>query len=219
MATRQILADLVGAFEQGSAHPVEITAMGGVQAARMVRAGAPADIVVLAAKVMEALEAEGHILAGSRAGFARSGIAVAVRSGAPRPSIADADSVRQAILTASTVCYSTGPSGDHLLRLWTAWGIAERMAPRTVQAPPGVPVAAILARGDAELGFQQFSELLDQPGIDVVGPLPPEIQAVTLFSAGIASTSCRRDEARALIDRLVSPAAEATKRRYGMEPA
>lgn len=219
MATDRILADLVGAYGQLSGNLVEIAAMGGVEAARMVRAGAPTDIVVLGAKVMEALEAEGHIQAGSQAGFARSGIAVAVRSGAFHPAIADADSVKQAILTASTVCYSTGPSGDHLVQLWRDWGIAEQVAPRAVLAPPGVPVAAILARGDAELGFQQFSELLDQPDIDIVGPLPPEIQAVTLFSAGIASTSSRRDEARALIDHLVSPAAEATKRRYGMEPA
>ena len=219
MATRQILADLAESYERRTGCRVAIRSMGGVEAARLVRAGEPTDVIVLASNVMEQLEAEGHLVSGSRVGFARSGIAMAVPSGARRPSINDEESVKQAILDARTVCYSTGPSGDHLMRLWERWGIGEAVSQRTLQAPPGVPVGAVVARGEADLGFQQLSELLHVPGIDVVGPLPPEIQAVTVFSAGVSGTSSRPEEARALIAWLTSPEADAAKRRRGMEPA
>ena len=143
-----------------------IQSMGGVEAARLVRAGEPADIVVLASKVMEQLEAEGHLVSGSRVGFARSGIAMAVPSGVQRPSVSDEASVKQAILDARKICYSTGPSGDHLMQLWERWGIAGSVSQRALQAPPGVPVGTVVARGDADLGFQQLSELLHVPGIE-----------------------------------------------------
>src|SRR4051794_17225968 len=145
MATRQILADLAASYEERTGQPVAIRSLGGVEAARRVRAGEPADVVVLASTVIEQLEAEGHLVSGSRAGFARSGIAVAVRSGAPRPAIGDEESVRQAILDAPRICYSTGPSGDHLLRLFERWGIADAVSQRAVQAPPGVPVGTLVA--------------------------------------------------------------------------
>lgn len=219
MATRQILADLAESYEQRTGRQVVIQSMGGVEAARRVRAGEPADIVVLASKVMEQLEAEGHLVSGSRVGFARSGIAMTVPSGVQRPSVSDEASVKQAILDARRICYSTGPSGDHLKQLWERWGIAGSISQRAIQAPPGVPVGEIVARGDADLGFQQLSELLHVPGIEIVGPLPPEIQAVTVFSAGISTTSSQREEARALVAYLTSPEAEAAKRQHGMETA
>ena len=219
MATRSILADLAQIREQRTGRRAVIRSMGGVEAARVVRAGEPTDIVVLASKVMEQLETEGHVVSGSRVGFARSGVAGAVRAGAPRPSLQDEEAVKRAILQARTIAYSTGPSGDHLEGLWARWGIAEVISPRAVQAPPGVPVGALVARGEAELGFQQLSELMHVPGIEIIGPLPPEIQAVTVFAAGVASTSAQPDEARALVAFLTSPEADAAKRRHGMEPA
>jgi molybdate transport system substrate-binding protein len=168
---------------------------------------------------MEQLEAEGHIVSGSRADFARSGIAMAVRAGAVRPSIDDEESVKQAILRARKVCYSTGPSGDHLRRLWQRWGILDVISERAVQAPAGVPVGTILASGEADLGFQQLSELLHAPGVDIIGPLPPEIQALTVFSAGLSCSSSQLKQAGDLVAYLASPEAEAAKRRHGMEPA
>jgi molybdate transport system substrate-binding protein len=217
MATRQILADLVGPYEQRIGCGVGIRSMGGVDAARRIRAGEPTDVVILASNVMEQLEAEGHIASRSRADFARSGIAMAVASGARRPSIDDEQSVKQATLQARKICYSTGPSGDHLRRLWRRWGIFDAISQRIVQAPAGVPVGTMIANGEADVGFQQLSELLHVPGLDIVGPLPPEIQATTVFSAGVSSSSSQVEQAGALIAYLTSPEAEAAKRQHGME--
>jgi molybdate transport system substrate-binding protein len=219
MATRQILADLIGLYEQRTGCQVAIKSMGGVDAARAVRAGEPIDIILLASNVMEQLEAEGHTGSGSRADFARSGIAMAVRAGAQWPSIYNGESVKQAVLDARKICYSTGPSGDHLKQLWERWGILGAISERAIQAPPGVPVAALVARGDADLGFQQLSELLHFPGIHIVGPLPSEIQATTVFSVCVSSSSSRVEGARDLVNFLNLPEADAVKRKYGMDPA
>jgi molybdate transport system substrate-binding protein len=216
MATRQILGELARRYEETSGVPVAIRSMGGVDAAKLVRAGEVTDIVVLASGVMNQLQAEGHVLAGSIRPFTRSGMAIAVRAGAARPDISDEDAVRRAVAEARKVGYSTGPSGDHLLKLCETWGLAD--AERLVKAPPGVPVASLVAQGEADLGFQQLSELLGAPGIDVLGPLPPAIQSVTVFSAGVASTSPRPDETRALISFLASPETAEVKREHGMEP-
>jgi|SRR4051794_32032089 molybdate transport system substrate-binding protein len=219
MATRQILADLADGCERRTGCRIVLRAMGGVDAARLIRTGEATDIIILASKVMEQLESEGHLVRTSRVGFARSGIAMAVPSGAARPRLADEESIKHAILQARSVCYSSGPSGEHLVQLWKRWGIHETVLQRALLAPPGVPVATLLAGGEADLGFQQLSELINAPGIDVVGPLPPEIQAVTVFSAGICSASTKPDAARSVIDYLASRDAEPAKRRHGMEPA
>ena len=219
MATRQVLADLARLYEQRSGCKVTISSMGGKDAARKVRAGEPTDIIVLASDAMDELEAEGHVLLGTQVGFARSGIAVAVRSGAPPPNIDSEESVKRTVLDAERVCYSTGPSGDHVKKLWQKWGIFEDVSKRALQAPPGVPVGSLLATGEADLGFQQLSELMHLPGIQILGPLPSEIQATTTFSAGVCKASSQVEGARALIAYLTSAEASAAKRQHGMEPA
>ena len=217
MATRALLADLSNSFEQAAPWNVEIESMGGVDAARIVRDGKAIDVVVLASNVMEKLESEGWIVPGTRSDIARSGIAVAVRSGLPHPRIASEEDVKQAVLGAAKISYSTGPSGDHLKRLFERWEIAEQIADRTVEAKPGIPVGQLVARGDADLGFQQRSEFLDGDGIDVIGPLPPDIQAITAFTAGVGSRSAYPDGARALIAYLCSTETRSAKQKLGME--
>jgi len=216
MATRHILADLARDYEARHGTRVEIRSMGGVEAAKSLRAGETTDVVVLASKVMATLETEGHLVEGGPRDFARSEVGVAVRAGSALPSLADEQAVKQAMLNARKLCYSTGPSGDHLKALCEKWGVAPE---RVLIAPPGVPVATLLANGDADLGFQQLSELIGQPGIEVVGPLPPEIQAVTVFSAGISTMSPNPEGARAFVAYLASVETEGAKRRHGMEPA
>ncbi|MFD1554766.1 substrate-binding domain-containing protein [Paraburkholderia silviterrae] len=219
MATRHVLTALAGAYERQSGRRVRIESTGGVDAARRVLAGESFDFVVLASQAIEDLAAAGRIDPGSRVDIARSRMAIAVRAGEPLPEAGTETALRDALLAARSIGYSTGPSGSHLLSLFERWGVAERVAPRIVQAPPGVPVGTLVARGEVELGVQQMSELIDLPGIDVTDALPPEIEATTLFSAAVCMP-CRRHEAtRALLAFLVSPEAGPAKLRHGMEPA
>jgi molybdate transport system substrate-binding protein len=127
--------------------------------------------------------------------------------------------VRRAVVAAETVGYSTGPSGVQLARLFERWGIAKAIERKIVQAPPGVAVGSLVAKGEVALGFQQLSELMHLPGIDVVGSLPDAIQIVTTFTAGVCAASASPLAARDLLAFLASPAADDAKRRHGMEPA
>jgi molybdate transport system substrate-binding protein len=214
-----VLAELADAYERKSGPPVAIVSVGGVDAARRVADGEAFDFVVLAADAIEQLAADGHVDPGSRTDLARSGVAVAVAAGTPRPDVSTESAIRDAVLGARSVGYSTGPSGAHLIRLFQRWGIAEAIAPRIMQAPPGFPVGTLVARGEVALGFQQLSELMHLPGIDVVGPLPPEIQLATVFSAAVCTASKCSAAAKALLSFLASSEADAAKRRHGMEPA
>ena len=196
---------------------VEIESIGGVDAARLVRDGKAVDVIVLASNVMEKLEHEGWIVSGTRVAVARSGIAIAVRAGLPHPAIANEEDVKRAVLGAAKIGYSSGPSGDHLKRLFERWNIAELVADRTVEAKPGIPVGRLVARGEADLGFQQLSEFLGVDGIDIVGPLPADIQTVTVFTAGVGTRSAHPDGARAFIAHLIAPETQAAKQQLGME--
>jgi len=122
------------------------------------------------------------------------------------------------VLSARTVGYSTGPSGVALQRIFERWEIDASTGPRVVQAPPGVPVGALIARGEVELGFQQLSELMHLDGIDVIGPMPAGLEIVTTFSGGVCSASTQPDAARALLEFIRSPVADAAKWRHGMQP-
>ncbi|AOI77141.1 substrate-binding domain-containing protein [Burkholderia sp. NRF60-BP8] len=219
MATRPVLTRLAAAYERDTGTRVAITSVGGVDAARRVRDGEPFDVVVLASDAIERLAADGHVEPGSCVDVARSGIAVAVASGAPRPDIGTETALRDAILSAGRIGYSTGPSGTHLTRLFARWGIADAIAPRIVQVSPGVPVGALIASGDVEIGFQQMSELMHVPGVEVVGALPAAAQAVTVFAAAVLAVAHDRAAAARFVAYLASPQAAHIKREYGMEPA
>ncbi|HEY4138841.1 MAG TPA: substrate-binding domain-containing protein [Casimicrobiaceae bacterium] len=219
MAMRHVLAELTETCERRSGQRVVVEAVGGVDASRRVQAGEPFDFAVLAADAIDALAAAGHVDRDTRTDLAHSAIALAVKAGTPRPDIASERAVRDLIISARSVGYSTGPSGSHLARLFERWGIADAIATRVVKAPPGVPVGAMIARGDVELGFQQLGELMHLPDIDVIGLLPSEIQAITVFSAAICNSSKRKAAAKTFLTFLASPDADAVKRRHGMEPA
>lgn len=218
MATRNILGEALLEFTRHTGIEVDLRAMGGVDAANLVRTGAAADIVLLASGAIARLANEGHVLEGSLVPFAVSGMAVAVAEGADLPDLSSGEAVKRA-MQAARVGYSTGPSGDHLKTLWEHWAIAGEMAGRAVQAPPGVPVATLVAEGKADLGVQQLSELLGQPGITIAGPLPDDIQLNTVFTGAVATVSQQADAARALLAVLAAADTAPLKQRYGMAQA
>lgn len=219
MATRELLAELAKACERDLAQPVVSEAAGGVDVAKRVQAGEVVDIVVLAANVIDKLIGDGKLLGGSRVDLVRSGVGIAVRQGAAKYDIGSEEAVKTAVLAARSLSYSTGPSGIYLQQMFERWGILDTIQKRIVVAPPGVPVGTLVAKGECELGFQQMSELINLSGIEVLGPLPPSIQTMTVFSAGIAQSCPLPDAARRVLAYMASPAATDLKRRCGMEPA
>ncbi len=216
MATRQLLAELARVNASSGGTPFLLESVGGVDAARRVQAGEPFDLVFLASDAIAKLIASGHVLADSRVDLVRSQVAVGVEASAAIPSIATEADVRQAVLSAASVGYSTGPSGTALLALFERWGLMAEVQNKLRQAPAGVPVAAMVASGGVALGFQQRSEMIGAPGIQVIGDLPAEIAIVTVFSGGVCAASKRSDEARALLAEFASPINAAIKIQHGM---
>lgn len=218
MATRAVLADLAEAYAARAGVRAEITSVGGVDAARRVAAGEAFDAVFLASDALDKLIAAGHVQPG-RVDLVRSPVALAVRADAPQPDVSSEAALKQAVLAAPTLGYSTGPSGNHLAALFERWGIAEMVRERVVVPPPGVPVGQLVAEGRVALGFQQLSELMNLPGIAVLGLLPPGAEFITTFSAGVAAASPQGDAVRAMLAFMASPEADAAKARHGMTPA
>ncbi|MDW8336159.1 MAG: substrate-binding domain-containing protein [Tepidimonas sp.] len=219
MATRLVLAELLRDWHAEGREPVALESIGGVEAARRVASGEPFDWVVLASDALQQLAAQGHVQADTCVPLVRSPVAVAVPAGFPRPDLGSVEGVRQAVLGARRLGVSTGPSGQALQQLFERWGLGAQVRARLVIPPPGVPVGSLLARGEIDLGFQQLSELMHIPGIQVVGTLPPPVAIETVFSGAATACCTRTDAVRRLLAFLAAPAAAAAKRRHGMEPA
>ena len=184
-----------------------------------INKGATGDLAILTDEVIDDLIRQGKIMAGSRVDLAQSAIGIAVRNGAPRPDIGSAEAFKQALLSARAICYSkTGISGVYFPTVLERLGITEAVKSKTIIPTPGVPVGEIVVRGDADIGVQQISELLPVPGIKIVGPLPKDLQKLTVFSAGIFVGAKEADVARALVTVLISSAARSVYVRKGMEP-
>jgi molybdate transport system substrate-binding protein len=216
MATSRLLAELCTGSEARTGVRASVESVGGVDAARRGAAGEAFDFVVLAAEAIDDLARGGHVDASSAVTIARSAMAMAVAPGVAPPRIDTAEAVRDAMLAAPRIACSTGPSGRHLLGLVERWGIAARVAPKLVQAPPGVGVASLLARGDAAIGFQQTSELLGVEGVAIAGPLPAEIQAITRFCAAVCTVSAQPATTRELLVWMASGEHEAARARLGL---
>ena len=218
-AFRQAYLELVPEFEKASGHKVVTIFVGGVDLMKRMKSGESVDLVILAGKSLDELIQIGKVVPGSRVDLAKSGVGVAVRAGAPSPDISSGDALKRALLAAKSIGYSTGASGVYLVSMFERMGIADELKPKIKQAPPGVPVGDLIARGEVELGFQQMSELLPVAGIDVIGMLPPDAQKFTVFSAGIHVGAKQPAAAKTLVQFLTSPASVAVKKKKGMEPA
>jgi molybdate transport system substrate-binding protein len=156
--------------------------------------------------------------AGSRKDLMKSGVGVAVRAGAPKPDIGSSEALKKTLLAAKSIGYSTGPSGIHVVGLIERMGITDQVKSKLKQTPSGVRIGTIIASGEAEIGFQQVSELIHEPGIDYLGPLPADVQKITVYSAGIHSEAKQPDAAKELIKVFTVPAAAAVIKMHGMEP-
>jgi molybdate transport system substrate-binding protein len=214
---------LVPEFERATGNKV-ITAygpsMGTTTNAIPVRLerGEPADVLIMVGYALGDLIKQGKVAPDSRIDLVNSKIGVAVKAGAPKPDISSADAVKQALLAAKSIAYSDSASGVYIsTTMFEKLGIAAEMKDKARKIP-ATPVAEIVARGEAELGFQQISELKAVSGVDIIGPLPDSLQQVTVFSAGIASVSKEPEAAKALIKFLASPAAKDKIVNSGLEP-
>ncbi|MBI2769840.1 MAG: substrate-binding domain-containing protein [Burkholderiales bacterium] len=222
-----VYSELAPAFERASGHRLVTTRGPSIGdspeaiPARLAR-GEGADVVILDGSAADDLARRGLASAGSKVELARSLVGMVVRAGSPKPDIGNAEALRAALLAAKSIAYSDSGSGTYLSTvLFQKMGIAEQLAgkSRKVRGPPsGEPVAAVVARGEAEIGFQQMSELLHVAGVSVVGPIPADLQPGFSFAAALTSNAQNEEAAGALIRFLSSPEAVPVISRAGLMP-
>jgi molybdate transport system substrate-binding protein len=208
VAAKEALVEIVPLFERGTGHKIKISFDNGPPMVEKIMAGASADLFIGPDEFADRLLKEGKLVAGSRVDFAHSDAGVAVRAGAPRPDIDTADNFKNALLAAKTVSYSTGASGIQVVNV-----LARLVAPQR-----GELVGAVVARGAAEIGIHQFSELLPVTGIDIIGPLPRELQRVIVYSVSLMPMATQQDAGRAFVNFLRSPTSAPIIKRKGMDP-
>jgi molybdate transport system substrate-binding protein len=215
------LVELAPAFERATGHRIVVgatTSSGPDSIQNRLQRGEPVDVIIMADTALAGFIKNGTLVAASRVDLVRSAIGMAVRAGAPRPDVSSVDAFKRALLQAKSIAYSASVSGVYLsTELFQRLGIADEVLPKSRRIE-GERVGTVVARGDAEVGFQQVSELLPVPGIELIGPLPPEVQRLTVFSAAIATSASAPDAARALLAFFMSPEAAPIIRRTGLEP-
>jgi len=220
IATREAYLELVPQFERASGHKVTTAWSGTTAIMKTMAAGNEQhDLVVISSMEMDELIKQGKIVAGSRADLSKSGIGIAVRAGANRPDVSTPDALKKALIAAKTVGYTSGPSGVYMAGLVERMGIAAEVKAKFRSVPSGGTIGTIVASGDCEIGFQQVSELVHIPGVDYIGPLPAEVQRVTVFSIGLQTGAPNPGPARALMAFLTTPAAVAVMQKHGLEAA
>jgi molybdate transport system substrate-binding protein len=216
---KSVMLDLIPAFERERGVKIAVT-WGSTQALlKDLESGARGDLAVLTDEAIDALMEHGKVNAGSRIDLARSGIGVAVRKGAKRPDIASPEALKRALLAAKAVAHSkTGLSGIYFPTVLARLGIADEMKGKIVIPDAGTPVGELVAKGDAELGIQQISELLPVAGVEIVGPLPQPLQKITTFSGGVLTAAKEPSLAAALLKFVAAQSPRLLKEK-GLEPA
>jgi molybdate transport system substrate-binding protein len=218
-AFKEVCLELVPQFEQAHKHKVVASFSSSPDIMKRAKAGDSADLFILASGSVDELIKLGKVVPGSRIDLAKSGMGIAVRAGASKPDISSSDAVKRALLAAKSIGYSAGTSGAYVTELVQRMGIAEELKPKLRQAPLGVPVGELIARGEVEIGLHQMSELLPVAGIDILGPLPADIQQFTVYSAGVSTGAKTPDAAKELVKFLTAPGTVPLIRKKGMEPA
>ena len=216
-ALKDAYLELIPDFEKASGHKVTVAWSSTTEIRRRVAAGEVADLVILGSSGTEELIKEGKLVASTRATFARSGIYVAVRANAPKPDIGSIEALKKTLLAAKSVGHSEGASGTYLVGMFQKLGIYDQVKSKASIAKANEPVGEKVARGEAEIGFHQLSELIPVKGIQIVGPLPPELQYITVFSGAIHIEAKEPDAAHALIKFLTTPGVGENIKKHGLD--
>ena len=218
MSCKEALIELVPVFERESGYAVDATYGSGPELARKISGGMRADIFVGPEEFSDTLIAEGTLIGASRTAFAHSGAVIAVKAGAPKPDISSPEKLKEALLAAKAVSYSGGASGIHFVQACERLGIKDLVAAKLVKPRPGEMVGPVLVRGEADIGVQQPAELLPVPGVEIVGPLPPELRQTIVYGATVFTGSTRSDETRAFVAFMQSHAAREVLHETGLDP-
>lgn len=216
-AIKEAYAEIVPLFEKQTKRRVATTWNGTADIMKRMTAGEVYDAVIVASNSLEELTDTGRMMAGSRSDIARSGVGVAVRAGAPKPDVGSPEALKRTLLTAKTIGISTGPSGAYLIDLFQRLGVLNELRPKFRQPPSGGAVGELVAKGEADIGFQQVSELVHLRGIDFLGPLPQGLQRITVFSGGVHARAREPDAARAFLRFLASAQHAPILEKHGLQ--
>jgi molybdate transport system substrate-binding protein len=217
-ASKESVSEAVRIFEKSSGNRVIVSWAGTETITKRITEGEVVDVVVNAAQNIDRLTTEGKLAQGSRTDFARSSIGVAVAPSASRPDVSSIEGLKSALLGAKSIVISSGTSGRYLSDLFSRLGVGEQLKAKVKQPPSGAQIGDILAVGEAELGFQQVSELLNVKGIQFLGPIPAELQSYTIYSGAAHSQAPQPEAAGVFLKVLLLPETAAAVRKSGMEP-
>jgi molybdate transport system substrate-binding protein len=217
-ATKEIVGDLVPEFEKKSGHNVTVEFAGTATIKKRLTAGDFYDLVIVGAPVVDAFIQQNKLAAGSRVDLMKSGVGVAGRVDAAKPDIGSSSALKKTLLAAKSIGYSSGPSGDYVMTLVARLGIAEQVKAKMKQVAPGARIGTMLESGEVEIGFQQVSELIHEKNIVYLGPLPADVQKITVFAAGIHVGAKQPEAAKTFVKALKSPEATTAIKAHGMEP-
>ncbi len=217
-AAKEAVTEAISVFEKATGHKVSVSWSGTEAITKRVADGEVFDVVVNAAQNIDRQSKDGKLAAATRTDFAKSGIGVAVPSSAAKLDVSTVDALRTALLSARTVVVSSGTSGRHMVDVFAKLGVGERVKAKTRQPPSGAQIADFLAAGEADIGFQQISELLHAKGINYLGPVPAELQSYTIYSSAVHAARANADVAMALLAALRAPSTQAIVRASGMDP-
>ena len=217
-ATEEAYRELVPQFEKTTGHKVTTIFTGTLDVQKRLAAGESYDMIIMAGPAIDAQIKVGKAVTGSRVDIAKSGVAVGVPKGAPKPDISTTEALKKTVLAAKSIGYSTGPSGVYIISLFEKLGVADQVKEKLKQTPTGVFVGTIIANREVEIGFQQVSELGNFPGVDYVGPLPADVQQTTVFSSGMIVGAKEVEAAMALVKFLTTTEAGVAFKKRGMEP-
>ena len=217
LATREAYLELVPQFEKATGHKVDTTWAGTVNINKRMADGEVFDLIISSNGSIGDLTKQNKIVVGSAVNLSKTGVGIGVKKGAAKPDVSTADGFKRAMLNAKSIGLSTGPSGVYLEKLFERLSVADAVKAKTRLIPSGGTVSTLLANGEAEIGFQQISEIAHAEGVDYVGPLPPELQLISVFTAGIHTGASHPDEARALVRFLTAPAGLAVMKKHGLE--